>query len=91
VQAERRILQMQDALEQRVTELQRAVDRIRQLEGLLPICSYCKQIRDERGAWTRVDHYLEARTQAHFTHSICPSCLHDRFGDDADDPAPGGG
>lgn len=91
VQAGLRILRMQDALEQRVAELQRAVDRIRQLEGLLPICSYCKQIRDENGAWTRVDHYLEARTQAHFTHSICPSCLHERFGEDGEEPEPGRG
>jgi phosphoserine phosphatase RsbU/P len=47
---------------------------VRQLEGLLPICSYCKRIRDEHAGWTRVESYIASRTDATFTHGICPDC-----------------
>jgi len=47
---------------------------VRQLEGLLPICSYCKRIRDEKDAWTRVEAYIASRTDATFTHGVCPDC-----------------
>ncbi len=49
-------------------------DEVRQLEGLLPICSYCKRIRDERDDWTRVEEYIARRTAATFTHGVCPDC-----------------
>jgi DNA-binding response OmpR family regulator len=47
---------------------------VRQLEGLLPICSYCKKIRDEREHWSQVEEYLSRRTEATFSHGICPDC-----------------
>jgi sigma-B regulation protein RsbU (phosphoserine phosphatase) len=47
---------------------------VRQLEGLLPICSYCKRIRDEQNAWNRLELYISSRTDATFTHGICPDC-----------------
>lgn len=47
---------------------------VKQLEGLLPICSYCKRIRDEHDAWTRLEAYITSRTDATFTHGICPEC-----------------
>lgn len=47
---------------------------IQQLEGLLPICSYCKSIRDEQGNWQVIEHYIEKRSKAEFTHGICPTC-----------------
>ena len=47
---------------------------VRQLQGLLPICSYCKRIRDEDAGWTRVESYIASRTDATFTHGICPDC-----------------
>jgi DNA-binding response OmpR family regulator len=56
---------------ERLLSLQRHVAR---LERLLPICVYCKKIRDERGHWTRIEHYLAARTQASFSHGVCPDC-----------------
>jgi GAF domain-containing protein len=58
-----------------VLELQTALDRVRQLEGLLPICSGCRQIRDDQGSWRVLEHYLVARGAARFTHSICPACV----------------
>lgn len=51
-----------------------AVTRIKVLRGLLPICSSCKNIRDDNGGWTYLETYIEARSDAHFTHSLCPEC-----------------
>ncbi len=70
-----RVLELQATLGERIAALEAAAGRIRQLEGMLPICSYCKQIRDEQGEWRRVDHYIERHSSALFTHSICPTCL----------------
>ncbi|GAB1456543.1 hypothetical protein MASR2M48_18510 [Spirochaetota bacterium] len=48
---------------------------IKQLEGILPICSYCKKIRDEKNQWLRLEEYIEDRSAAEFSHSICPECF----------------
>jgi sigma-B regulation protein RsbU (phosphoserine phosphatase) len=56
---------------ERVLELQAEV---KQLEGLLPICSYCKKIRDEGNTWVRMESFIERQTDAHFSHGICPDC-----------------
>jgi phosphoserine phosphatase RsbU/P len=55
----------------RILGLQRAVT---QLEGLLPICTYCKRIRDESQEWSQVEDYVARRTEAQFSHGICPEC-----------------
>jgi sigma-B regulation protein RsbU (phosphoserine phosphatase) len=49
-------------------------DHVERLEGLLSICSYCKKIRDDKGAWKSIEDYVEARTCVEFTHGICPEC-----------------
>lgn len=69
-----RMLELQSGLSTRVKELEDALHRVRQLEGLLPICSYCKKIRDDQGAWHRVESYISARTDAQFSHGVCPEC-----------------
>jgi len=56
---------------ERILGLQRAV---RQLEGLLPICSYCKKIRDGDEHWSQVEEYVSRRTEAQFSHGVCPEC-----------------
>ncbi len=61
--------------ERLVRELQDALARVKTLSGLLPICSSCKKIRDDRGYWTQVEGYLTEHTQAQFSHGICPDCL----------------
>jgi len=48
---------------------------MRQLEGLLPICSYCKKIRDENDSWMPIEGYISTRTEATFSHGACPSCV----------------
>jgi hypothetical protein len=57
--------------------------RVRTLEGLLPICSFCKNIRNEAGEWERLETYITSRSGAEFSHSFCPSCGKRHYGDDA--------
>ena len=57
-----------------VTELRDALNHIKRLQGLLPICAACKKIRDYRGYWEEVEQYVQAHSDASFTHSICPDC-----------------
>jgi len=54
---------------------------LRTLRGLLPMCSECKKIRDDKGFWERVDSYIEEHTQVTFSHGICPDCLVNLYGD----------
>ena len=53
--------------------------RIKVLRGLLPICSSCKDIRDDNGCWTYLETYIEARSDARFTHGLCPECQNDLY------------
>jgi phosphoserine phosphatase RsbU/P len=74
VQVGARVLGLQTELAQRVKELEIALTQVEQLEGYLPICSYCKKIRDDENYWQQVENYIEAHSKALFTHSICPGC-----------------
>lgn len=56
-------------------ELQQAMDEIRTLRGIIPICSYCHSIRDDEGAWESLESYISEHTEAHFSHGICPDCV----------------
>jgi hypothetical protein len=59
----------------RLSEHERALDRrVQTLEGLLPICSFCKKIRNKAGVWERLESYISERSDAQFSHSFCPSC-----------------
>lgn len=57
-----------------VHRLQDALDHVRTLSGMLPICAYCKKIRDDKGYWKQLEVYLRDNSNAEFTHSICPDC-----------------
>ena len=63
-----------------MSELQEAFARIKTLSGLIPICANCKRIRDDRGYWQRMERYIEERSQAEFTHSLCPDCEQKLYG-----------
>lgn len=54
-------------------------EEVRQLTGLLPVCSYCKMMRDDDNEWVPMERYIMRRTDASFTHGICPTCINDRF------------
>ncbi len=68
--------------ERLIEELTSALAKIKTLTGLLPICASCKNIRDEAGNWTAVERYVRDRSQANFTHSICPECAQRLYPDD---------
>jgi len=69
-------------MEAKNRELKKAVDEIRQLKGIIPICSGCKKIRDDKGYWQQVEKYVEINSQAQFSHSMCPDCLESYYGDE---------
>jgi hypothetical protein len=60
--------------EKLIEELQQALKEIKQLSGLLPICSECKKIRDEKGSWHQIEEYIASHSEAVFSHGICPDC-----------------
>ena len=69
-----RVIKLQEKLAQRVTELSAALANVKQLHGLLPICSYCKRIRGDDQYWQQVESYLAEHSGAQFSHGICPPC-----------------
>lgn len=69
-----RVAELQMDLARNNRELRNALDHIKQLQGILPICSYCKKIRDDKNYWRQVESYISSVTDASFTHSICPDC-----------------
>jgi CheY-like chemotaxis protein len=68
------VVTLQQSLAARVRELEEALAQVHQLQGLLPICSYCKKIRDDRDYWERVEDYIARRADVRFSHGICPQC-----------------
>jgi phosphoserine phosphatase RsbU/P len=70
-----RIATLQRDLAQKVSELQDALAKVKQLSGLLPICSYCKRIRNDRDYWQQIETYLGEHSGAQFSHGICPECF----------------
>jgi len=62
------------SLQQTNRALQNALDEVKTLHGLLPICVYCKQIRSEDGEWVRLEKYVREHTHADFSHGLCPEC-----------------
>jgi sigma-B regulation protein RsbU (phosphoserine phosphatase) len=70
-----RMVNLQSSLAARVTELEAALSEVRALQGLLPICSYCKKVRNEANYWEQVDSYLTSHSSLELTHGICPVCL----------------
>jgi len=62
--------------------------RVRLLEGILPICSWCKCIRDEHNNWVQLEGYITEHSEAHFSHSLCPHCYQKHYGQEsAPEPA----
>lgn len=69
-------------------ELKKALDEVRTLSGLLPMCSYCKRIRNDEGYWQQVDAYISAHTGARVSHGYCPDCFREHFPELADQVGP---
>ena len=65
----------QQEKDQLIVKLQQAIEEITTLKGILPLCSFCKKIRDDKGNWEQVDVYIHKHSQADISHSICPECM----------------
>jgi len=74
VRAEERLRTALDDNERTVAELRQALTDVRTLSGLLPICMYCKKIRNDEGYWDRIEQYLADHTDAMLSHGLCPDC-----------------
>lgn len=66
-------------LESTIQNLQAAIQEVKQLSGLLPICANCKKIRDDRGSWQPLEGYISAKSEATFSHGICPECSQELY------------
>jgi len=71
----KRIVNMQKRLAVQVEELRMAMNHIETLRGILPICSFCNNIRNDDGSWERVDDYISLHSRAEFSHTVCPECM----------------
>jgi len=70
-----RMVKLQTTLAARVVELENALSHVQRLQGLLPICSYCKRVRNETNYWQQVEAYLTSNSDLRLTHSVCPTCF----------------
>lgn len=70
-----RVVALEQTLCQQVVALRESLDQVRQLKELLPICAWCKRVRDDEDYWHNIEEYLHDHTGTDFTHGICPACL----------------
>jgi|GEM_PF-2223626 ligand-binding sensor domain-containing protein len=77
----RRVRMMQMQHDQLKSEVEHALAEIKTLRGIVPICSYCKKIRDDQGYWEQLESYISEHSNAEFSHGICPECLKEHFPD----------
>lgn len=66
-------------LKQKVAELEDALATVKHLEGIIPICAYCKKIRDDKDSWQQMEQYITEHSAAKFSHGICPHCLEEQM------------
>ena len=76
IEERRKIEQEKEKL---ILELREAIERIKTLSGIVPICMYCKQIRDDKGYWNNLEKFISEHSEAQFSHSICPNCAKERY------------
>jgi len=75
VRVGQRMVEMKEKLAMQVHELRTALEHIKTLQGIIPICSFCKKIRDDQGYWSQVEAYLSRHSDARFSHGFCPDCM----------------
>ena len=83
IEVGRRMLEMQSRLVGTVRKLRGALEQIRVLRGILPICARCKKIRNDDGHWEQVDVYVRQHADVEFSHGICPECIAELYPDEA--------
>ncbi len=72
------------ARDETIGRLQAALEEVKTLRGIVPICSHCKKIRDDRGFWNQVEVYVHEHSEAEFSHGICPECIRELYPEEAD-------
>jgi hypothetical protein len=72
---------MEQKRDDALLEKEKALDDLKILKGLLPICASCKQIRDDKGHWTQLEHYIHEHSEAEFSHGLCPECARKLYPD----------
>lgn len=77
-----RILHLKDELAGKVEELERALEHVKQLQGIIPICMHCHRIRDEKKIWHRLEQYLQDHSGAVFSHALCDECMKKYYPED---------
>ncbi len=81
VHSRRTIKKHRDDLIERNLELEEALSKIKVLEGIIPVCMYCKQVKNDEQSWQQMESYISQHSEAQFSHGICPACFEERFGD----------
>ena len=79
IAAGRRIVELQDALSMRISELETATAQVQALQGFIPICVYCHRIRDAQEDWLRIEKYVATHAGAQFSGGICPECAEEQY------------
>lgn len=79
-----RVVDLEVQLSARVGELERAMAELKELRQILPMCSYCKKVRNDGNFWERVENYIGSRMQAKISHGVCPECAEKFMRDDPD-------
>jgi phosphoserine phosphatase RsbU/P len=85
IKAGLRILKLKDELSQKVDQLEDALEHVKQLQGIMPICMHCHKIRDESQVWHRLEVYIQQHSEAVFTHALCEDCLEKHYPEVAKD------
>lgn len=73
------VKEQRDLLVRQKEELEAALARVKQLEGIIPICMHCKKIRDDQNSWNQLEQYITNHSEARFSHGICPQCLEEQM------------
>jgi DNA-binding response OmpR family regulator len=76
-----RVIETQAKLAAKIAELGAAMDQIKTLRGIVPICASCKKMRDDKGYWERVEVYVSQHSEATFSHGLCPDCMKRMYSD----------
>lgn len=75
----RQVAERTSELEKTNKELKKALSEIKTLQGILPICSFCKKIRDDKGYWNQLESYIHTHSELMFSHSVCPECMKKQY------------
>ena len=70
-----KMIDLQQKLADQIVELKEAAERVKSLQGIIPICGYCKKVRDDEDYWQNVESYIATHSEAEFSHGVCPSCF----------------